>query len=123
MNLRRGTVVIWAVIAAAFLAVVYGLLVPSGPRFRDTPFMREYTRIHKICTALRFYAEDHTNSAVSDFSGRSIDDLAVAGILSQDDATYIREHRIEFLDSIQTGLPVTFLYFSRCSPTAPHAAA
>jgi len=96
MNLRPGTIVIWAFVAVAFLAVAYGLLAPSGPRVRDTPFMREYTRIHKICSALRFYAEDHTNSAISDFSGKGVGDLVGAGILSPDDATYIREHRLEF---------------------------
>jgi len=96
MKQRRGTLVIWAFIAVAVVAVTYGLLVPSGPRIRDTPFMREYTRIHKICSALRFYAEEHTDSAVSDFSGKSIRDLAGTGILSHDDATFIGEHRIEF---------------------------
>ena len=49
-----------------------------------------------ICSKLRFYAEAHPSSAVGDFAGKGIDELAAAGILSQDDATYIREHRIEF---------------------------
>jgi hypothetical protein len=96
MSRRVRTILAWAFVGIAFGAVMYGLLAPSGPRFRNTPFMQEYVRIHKICTNLRFHAEEHPTSAVHDFSGKGIDDLAAAGILSQDDAAYIREHRIEF---------------------------
>lgn len=58
--------------------------------------MREFNRIHQICSKLRFYADEHPQSAVADMSGKSVGDLAAAGILSVDDDAYIREHRIEF---------------------------
>src|SRR5215813_7170550 len=90
MNPRVHAILAWLVVGIAFGAVMNGMLVPLGPsRVRDTPFMREYTRIHKICTTLRFYAEEHPTTAVHDFSGQGIDNLAAAGILPQDDAAYI----------------------------------
>ena len=110
MNQRRRTGIGWVAFFLAVVAVLYGPLARSGRRAWDTPFMREYSRIHKICSTLRFYAENHTNSGVSDFSGKSLGDLAAAGILSHDDATYIREHRIEFFgfdpDRIADDVPV-----------------
>ena len=96
--MRRGQqkFVAWALMAILFGSVLYGVLAPSKPRIWDTPFMREYSRVHQICVKLRWYAEAHPSSAVGDFSGKGIDDLAAAAILSQDDASYIQEHRIEF---------------------------
>ena len=58
--------------------------------------MREYARIHYICSKLRLYTEEHPTTSVRDLSGKGVDDLTAAGILSLDDATYIREHHVEF---------------------------
>jgi hypothetical protein len=95
MNAPTRSAVVWSVLAIVIGMTVYALL-PTGPVILDTPFMREYARIHDICSKLRFYAEENPSSSVRDFSGKSVDDLAAAGIMSLDDARYIREHRIEF---------------------------
>jgi hypothetical protein len=58
--------------------------------------MGEYSRVHQICVKLLRYAEANPSSAAGDFSGKGIDDLAAAAILTQNDASYIREHRIDF---------------------------
>lgn len=95
MSAPARSAIVWSVLAILIGLTVYALL-PTGPVDRDTPFTREYARIHDICSKLRFYAEEHPSSSVGDLSGKSVDDLATAGILSLDDAKYLREHRIAF---------------------------
>ena len=68
----------------------------SGPVFRDTPFTREYARIHEICAKLASYSYDHKAFPDGEATGRSIDGLLAAGIISADDAAYIRDHGIQF---------------------------
>src|SRR5436190_2692765 len=96
MRVAVRKIIVWPLIAIVIGLMVCALLLPLGPVVRDTPFMREYTRIHDICSRLRFYAEEHPTSSVADLSGKSVDKLAAAGILTFDDATFIREHRVEF---------------------------
>jgi hypothetical protein len=95
MSARARKIIVWSVLVFVVGLVVCALL-PTGPIIRDTPFIREYARIHAICSKLRFYAEMHPGAGVDDLSSKSVDDLAAAGILSLDDAAYIREHSIAF---------------------------
>ena len=89
-------VTIWLVLVIILGFVAYAVLVPSGPVIRDTPFMREYSRIHQICSKLTLYAQEHPGSTGGSVSRMTADELAAAGILSLDDVSYIRDHHIEF---------------------------
>ena len=75
---------------------VCALFLPTGPVARDTPFMREYARIHEICGKLTIYAQGNPSLSPTNISRMGIDDLAAAGILSRDDAEYIKEHVVQF---------------------------
>ena len=80
----------------AVIIAVAALLVRSGPVVRDTPLIREISGMHQICTKLRYYADEHHTFPTGDATGKSVDSLVESGILSPDDAAYIREHHIEF---------------------------
>jgi hypothetical protein len=86
----------WTVLVVLVAVVLGVLLLPTGPVIRDTPFIRDFDRIHQICSTLRFYADEHTNSPAAHMSAKSVDELATAGILSVDDVTFIRGHHVEF---------------------------
>ncbi len=64
----------------------------SGPIVRDTPLMREYNRIYALCRKLVLT----TNSPPTGTDSKNIEAFVGAGILSADDATYVREHNIQF---------------------------
>jgi len=58
--------------------------------------MREISAMYHICTKLRHYADEHHAFPSGSASGKSVDSLVAAGILSVDDAVYMREYQIEF---------------------------
>jgi hypothetical protein len=95
MSTPERKILFWLILAIVPGVMVWRVLT-SGPVIRDAPFTREYARIHDICSKLRFYVEEHPTAAIGDFHKTSANDLASAGILSPDDATYIREHHIVF---------------------------
>ena len=68
----------------------------SGPVVRDTPLMREISSIHQICIKLRGYADEHPSFPSGTATGKRVDSLVTAGILSADDGAYINLHHIEF---------------------------
>ena len=78
----------------------------------DTPFMREYARIHEICVKLRHYADEHSTFPGGATTNANIDELAVAGALSADDVAYIREHRIEYRGFDMSNIAADTLVFS-----------
>jgi hypothetical protein len=96
MTARVKRFAVWPVPAIIIGVLACALLLPSGPVIRDTPFMRELSRIHQICSKIGLYAQEHPASSEGNMSNMNVDDLAAASILSSDDATYIRDHHIQF---------------------------
>ena len=86
---------IWFV-AVVIVFIIGFLVLPRSPVAKDTPMFREYSGMHQIGTKLRYYANKHQTLPGGEQTGKSPDSLVAAGILSPDDATYIREHHIEF---------------------------
>jgi hypothetical protein len=58
--------------------------------------MREYARIHEICGKLTIYAQENSSLPATNVSRMGVADLAAAGILSREDAAYIKDHDIQF---------------------------
>ena len=87
---------IWFVILAVVVLVVCFFPQIRSPVVKDTPMLREISAMHDIGTKLRCYADEHQTLPGGEQIGKSPDSLVAAGILSLDDATYIREHHIEF---------------------------
>ena len=52
--------------------------------------------MHQIGTKLRNYADEHQTLPGAEQTGKSLDSLVAVGILSLDDAAFIREHHIDF---------------------------
>jgi hypothetical protein len=96
MRARVPIVTIWLVLAVILGCLACALLVPPGPVARDTPFMREYSRIHQICSKLALYAREHPDSTGGRLLPMTADELAAAGILSAEDVSFVRDHYIEF---------------------------
>ena len=111
---------IWIFIAAV-VAIVLGFIFFSGPisRTSDTPQMRELSAIYQLCTKLRYYADEHSVFPSGVTKNNSIDELVAAGVLSADDAAYIRDHRIEYrgfdLNHIAADVPVFETIFTNTS--------
>ncbi len=57
-----------------------------------SPFMAELNQVKQISVALSYYAEEHSN----DVAGKSIEAFIAAGVLSTNDANYMRDHQITF---------------------------
>ena len=87
---------IWLVVTAVIVLIIGFLILPRSPVVKDTPMIREISAMHQIGTKLRYYADEHQTLPGGEQTGKSPDSLVAAGILSLDDATYIREHHIEF---------------------------
>jgi hypothetical protein len=107
-TVRKVTVSLIVVIS--LVVAVCALILPSEPVARDTPFMREYARIHVLCGKL----------LSGGAAGKSIDGLLAAGILSVDDATYIRDHHIQFhgFDPARIGADIA-VFETICTNTTP----
>jgi hypothetical protein len=86
------------VIAAVAIlgVVVLPLVLYRGPVARDTPLMREISSMHRICTKLRWYADQHQNFPLTSAATSNVDSLVAEGILTADDAAYIKQQHIEF---------------------------
>jgi hypothetical protein len=110
----RGQWLWGAAMAAVMLTYIYDMLPSrSAP---NTPFFREYKRVHDICSKLRVYADANPSSAATNMLGKSVDELAAAGILSADDVAYIRKHQISFMgfdpNQISATVPVLETMFT-----------
>ena len=118
MNTRVPKVAVRLIIGTVGVIAIWLAVPRSGPR--DTPFIREYNRIHQICGKLASYAEDHKAFPDGDTTGRSIDGLLAAEIITADDAAYIRDHHIQFhgFDPSRIGgdIPVLEALFPDKSP-------
>lgn len=88
-------IIVVCLVLAGLIGLV-ALFLPSGPVAKDTPLMREISAMHQIGTKLRYYADEHQTLPGGEKTGKSVDLLVTSGVLSLDDATYIREHHIEF---------------------------
>ncbi len=106
MNASARKITHWLIFVICVVVAVYALL-PSGPVIRDTPFIREY-REFMSCTVPVTQCED------------SIDGLLANGVLSADDATYIREHHIQFhgFNPARIGADVA-VFETICTNTTP----
>ena len=83
---------IWILVVLS--AVVIGSVFFFQPisRTKDTPLMRAYSQLHLTCNKLRHYADEHSTFPGGPATNGSIDTLVSAGILSADDATFLRDH-------------------------------
>jgi len=111
-------VAVWIFIV---LATAVGFFLCSGPisRVVDTPLMREYSKIHELGSKLRGYADAHANFPDGVATNSRIDELVAAGVLSADDAAYIRDHQIHYrgfdLKNISPDAPVFEAIFTNTS--------
>jgi hypothetical protein len=85
---------IWFSILAV-LAVLIWLLIPRS-HIIDSPFIRQISAMQQICKKLRDYNYDHPNLKPADVTNRGVTDYVAIGVLSTDDAAYIRDHNIIF---------------------------
>jgi hypothetical protein len=87
------------VVLVALASLTWFVILPhilySGPVARNTPLMQEIAGMHDICTKLDYYAEEHHTLPGAD-TGKTLDSLVAAGILSEQDGGYLRDHHIEF---------------------------
>ncbi len=88
------------------LGLILWQVMPSllGPVVRDTPFMREYNQVYRLTGKV-------VRSELPPPKGpgsKRIEAFVAAGILSSNDAVYIRQHGIEFhgFDGARTGADV-----------------
>jgi hypothetical protein len=85
------------------LIVVAGILVISGmiflqpiSRTKDTPLMRRISSLHQIVSKLRWYADEHSIFPGGAPVNSNLDGLVAVGVLSREDAAYIRTNHIEY---------------------------
>ena len=76
--------------------------------------MREYSRMHMLVTEV---ITSYTNKPVA---GGNIDGLLASGAISADDATYLREHQVQFygFDPVHNGADVR-VFETICTNTKP----
>ena len=79
------------IMLAVWLALRFGLL-HSGSVVRDTPFMRELNQVYRLTGKLVLSELPPPKGPDS----KRIEAFVAAGILSTNDAAYIRQHGIEF---------------------------
>jgi hypothetical protein len=84
------------VVTVVAVFIVHLLASRGRSVVKDTPMMREISAMHEIDIKLRYYADGHQTLPGGPNTGKSIDSLVGLGILSPDDAVYIREHHVEF---------------------------
>jgi hypothetical protein len=106
-------VVLWSLLGAIGVLVIWLELLPRN-RLRVTPFIREYARIHAIGSKI---ALDYTNKPIA---GGDLEGLLASGVISPDDAAYLREHQIQFygFDPAKTGAD-TRVFETICTNTSP----
>jgi hypothetical protein len=81
-------------IICAVAALVWIALPRSGPI--DSPFIRQMSAMQQICKKLRDYDYKHSSIKPEDIAGRNITDYVAIGILTPEDAAYIRDREITF---------------------------
>jgi len=98
------------------LGLIFWQMFHGGSHVRDTPFTREYNQVHRLIGKLVLSELPPPKGA----SSKSIEAFVAAGILSTNDAAYIREHGIEFygFDGIRTGVDVV-VFETICTRTKP----
>src|SRR5271169_7104252 len=102
-------------VVGLWLAFRFG--IDSGPVVRDTPFTREYNQIHRLTGKLVLSELPPPKGPDS----KRVEAFVAAGILSTNEAAYIREHDIEFygFDGIRTGADVV-VFETVCTQTRPY---
>jgi hypothetical protein len=107
---------IWIFLAISVVVIGGVFLLQPISRAKDTPLMRVYSRMHQTCGKLRHYAYDHSAFPDGAATNGSIDTLVSAGILSADDAAFLRDQRVEYhgfdLGRIAADVPVFELVFT-----------
>ena len=86
-------------VAFVSIFLVLGAIVcilPPRSRPVDSPFVRQISAMQQICLKFRDYRYDHPNLTAEGVTRRSVAEYVSTGILSSNDATYIREHNIVF---------------------------
>ena len=58
--------------------------------------MRRMSSLHQIASKLRWYADEHSLFPDGTAVSSNLDGLVVAGVLSPEDAAYIRTNQIEY---------------------------
>ncbi len=88
-------------------------LMPHN-RLRVTPFVLEYSRIHEIADKI---TTTYTNKPIA---GGDIDGLLASGVISTNDASYLREHQIHFygFDPAKTQADIK-MFETICTNTSP----
>jgi hypothetical protein len=105
-------------LAAISAVVVVGIVLFPQPisRVKDTPLMRAYSRLHRTCGKLRYYADKHSVFPGGAATNGSIDNLVSVGILSLDDAAFLHDHQVQYhgfdLDRIAADVPVFEMVFT-----------
>jgi hypothetical protein len=62
----------------------------------QTPFIEEVNGIRLICLRFLVYIDAHPTLTGKDFVGKSLADLVTMGVVSPDDANYLRDHQVKF---------------------------
>ena len=93
----RDKVGIRAVIVVAGILLLCGMII-SQPisRTKDTPLMRRMSSLHQIASKLRWYANEHSVFPDGTALSSNLDGLVAIGVLSPEDAAYVRTNHIEY---------------------------
>jgi hypothetical protein len=107
---------IWVLIGVSAVVIGGVLLFQPISRTKDTPLMRTYSQMHLTCGKLRHYADGHSTFPGGASTNGSVDTLVSAGILSADDAAFLRDHQVEYhgfdLSRIEGEVPVFEMVFT-----------
>ena len=110
---------IWVLVAISVVVIGGVFLLQPISRVKDTPLMRAYSRLHQTCAKLRHYADDHSTFPGGASTNGSVDALVSAGILSADDAAFLRDQHVEYhgfdLGRIAADVPVFEMAFTNTS--------
>jgi len=84
-------------VVAAGILVLCGLIISQGgSRTKDTPLMRRISSLHQIAAKLRWYADEHSVFSDGTSVSSNLDGLVATGVLSPEDAAYIRTNHIDY---------------------------
>lgn len=107
---------IWMFVAISVIVIGGVLLLQPVSQTNDTPLMRAYSRLHQTCGKLRHYADGHSIFPGGASTNGSVDTLVSAGILSVDDAAFLRDHQVVYhgfdLRRIAPDVPVFEMVFT-----------
>jgi hypothetical protein len=107
---------IWVLVAISAVVIGGILLFQPVSRAKDTPLMQAYSRLHHIGVKLRHYADDHSAFPGGTSTNSSVDALVSEGILSADDAAFLRDQHVAYhgfdLSRIAADVPVFELVFT-----------